>query len=389
MTAINNVKKIAVFTGTRAEYGLLYGLLKGIDASPAQLQLLVGGMHLSPEFGQTVSIIEQDGFIIAERLECLLSSDTPVGISKSMGLALMAAADCFSRLKPDVLVVLGDRFETFAVAQAAMIAQIPIAHIHGGELTQGLIDDPIRHSITKMAQLHFTSTKTYQQRVVQLGEQPSSVYNVGAPGLDNIRNLALLAHKELSQTLNNLLLTSYFLVTYHPVTLAKSGGIEAMENMLNVLLSFPHQILITYPNADTFGRELIAHIKQKAKQHPNRIILSESLGQIRYLSALKHATAVVGNSSSGIIEAPSFSVPTVNIGNRQLGRITGKSVINCDESFDDINEAMNMALSAEFRQNNLGDTNLYGDGKANERMLSLLLEFPSQSTTQKKFYDIN
>ncbi|MDO6426453.1 UDP-N-acetylglucosamine 2-epimerase [Thalassotalea sp. 1_MG-2023] len=382
------MKKIAVFTGTRAEYGLLFGLLKAIESSNASLSLLVGGMHLSSEYGDTASTIESDGFEITERLDYLLSSSSPVAISKSMALAQIAAAECFSRIKPDILVVLGDRFESLAVAQASMIAQIPIAHIHGGELTQGLIDDPIRHSITKMAQLHFTSTEVYRKRVIQLGEQPSSVFNVGAPGIDNIANLSLLSFEELNITLNNKLSKPYFLVTYHPVTLEKEGGITAMNNMLKALLAFPHQVLLTYPNADTFGKELLTELTDFVKNHPKKFIISESLGQRRYLSALKHTSAVIGNSSSGLIEAPSFNVPTVNIGNRQLGRITGESVINCGESSDAIQQAISQSLSPKFNDKIKKIKNLYGDGKANERILSVLLNYSHSFSTQKTFYDI-
>lgn len=383
------MKKIAVFTGTRAEYGLLYWILKGLEKSDnVELQLLVGGMHLSPEFGYTVKTIEQDGFYISERLEFLLSSDSPVGISKSLGLAIISSAECFSRLQPDLVVILGDRFESMAIAQAAMIATIPVAHIHGGELTQALIDDSVRHSITKMSQLHFTSTEIYRRRIIQMGEQPSHVFNVGAPGIDNIKHLSLMTVDKLSESLSFSLDTPFFLVTYHPVTLVKDGAIDALSNLLSALDTFQnYKIIFTFPNADTYGRNLITLLDNYSQKQSDRVLLIESMGQVRYLSALKHASGVIGNSSSGIIEAPSLHTPTVNIGNRQKGREASQSVIQCDESFEAIKSAISKILEPNFRQAMKQYSNPYESGNASNEIVNIISSYDVSSLVQKEFYD--
>ncbi|MCT8987254.1 UDP-N-acetylglucosamine 2-epimerase [Shewanella phaeophyticola] len=253
------MRKIAVFTGARAEYGLLYWIIKGIQESPnAELQLYVGGMHLSPEFGYTIDQIVADGFNITEKMEFLLSSDSPVGITKSLGLALITAAEVLDRNKPDLLVLLGDRFESMALAQASMVACVPVAHIHGGETTEGLIDEAIRHSITKMSHIHFTATDEYSKRVIQLGEQPSKVFNFGAPGIDSIVKLSLMDKVTLSESISFDITSPYFMVTYHPVTLEHLGSVDSLNNLIQVLELYPdYQLVITYPNADTHGRKLI------------------------------------------------------------------------------------------------------------------------------------
>lgn len=385
------MKKVAVFTGTRAEYGLLYWVIKGLADTPAaELQLYVGGMHLSPEFGKTIHQIEADGFPIAERLEFLLSSDTPVGIAKSMGLALISAADALERTKPDLLVVLGDRFESMAICQAAMIAQIPIAHIHGGETTEGLIDEAVRHSMTKMSHLHFTTTENYRQRVIQLGEKPSNVFNVGAPGIDSIVALDLLSREELSKSINFEVNDSPFMVvTYHPVTLSRDGAINDLKQLLIALREYPeHKFLITYPNADTHGRALIPLLEEFARDFQGRVLLIQSLGQLRYLSALKHCDLVIGNSSSGLIEVPTFKVPTINIGHRQRGRIAGDTVINCEGDYDSIADALKQALSPKFRNTCLNSTNPYGDGGSSKKILEKILSSDLKGLVFKSFYDL-
>lgn len=383
------MKKIAVFTGTRAEYGLLYWILKGFEKSKdIELQLIVGGMHLSHEFGYTVKTIEQDGFKISERLDFLLSSDSPVGISKSLGLAIISSSDSFSRLQPDLVVILGDRFESMAIAQAAMIASIPIAHIHGGELTQALIDESIRHSITKMSQLHFTSTEVYRRRVIQMGEQPNRVFNVGAPGLDNIKRLKLLTINELSDSLSFPLEKPFFVVTYHPVTLIKGGAIHVLENLLEALDMFSdYNVIITFPNADTYGRNLITILEEYSQKQPDRVLLIESMGQVRYLSALQHSAAVIGNSSSGIIEAPSFHVPTVNIGDRQKGREISDTVINCEESVNEIEFSINKALSKNFKERLKYYNNPYENNNSSDQIVNIISEYDLNSLVQKEFYD--
>ncbi|XEI34056.1 UDP-N-acetylglucosamine 2-epimerase [Aeromonas veronii] len=385
------MRKIAVFTGTRAEYGLLYWIIKGLhESSEAELQLLVGGMHLSPEFGKTITQIEIDGFPVTDKLEFLLSSDTPVGIAKSMGLALICAADVFERAKPDLLVVLGDRFESMAICQAAMVAQIPIAHIHGGETTEGLIDEAVRHSITKMSHLHFTATEEYRQRVIQLGENPACVFNVGAPGIDSIRALDLLSRGELSESIQfDLTDAPYMVVTYHPVTLSRDGAVEDLKQLLAALREYTeHKFLITYPNADTHGRALIPLLDDFAREYPGRVLLAQSLGQLRYLSALKHCDLVIGNSSSGLIEVPTFKVPTINIGDRQKGRIAGNSVISCNGSRGSIQGAIREALSTSFREKCRNSVNPYGEGGGSSKIVNIILSENLNDLIFKSFFDI-
>lgn len=378
------MRKVAVFTGTRAEYGLLYWLLKDLQQdSEIELQLLVSAMHLSPEFGMTYQQIEADGFTITEKVEMLLSSDSAVGTAKSIGLGVLGFADALERMKPDVLVVLGDRFEALAVTQAAMILRIPIAHIHGGEITEGAYDDAIRHAITKLSLLHFTSTEAHRNRVIQLGEHPSRVFNVGAVGLDHLQRSKMFSLAELSASLNFKLEQPYFLVTYHPVTLASEPAKASFENLLKALDAFPqHQIILTYPNADDGGREIIPLLEAYAKQQHSRVLAIPSLGQKRYLSAVKHAAAVVGNSSSGIIEVPSFKVPTVNIGERQRGRLAAESVFSCPSTTAAIIETLQLGLKSDLTQ----VVNPYGKGKASEAILKQLKA--ADLSVVKTFYDL-
>ena len=385
-------RRIAVFTGTRAEYGLLYWVIKGLNESlHAELQLFVGGMHLSPEFGKTICQIEADGIPVTAKLEFLLSSDTPVGIAKSMGLALISAADAFERTKPDLLMVLGDRFESLAICQAAMVAQIPIAHIHGGETTEGLIDEAVRHSITKMSHLHFTATEEYRQRVIQLGEQPSKVFNVGAPGIDNIKMLKLLSKDELSKSIGfDLNAAPYMVVTYHPVTLSKDGAVEDLKQLLVALHEYPnHKFVISYPNADTHGRALIKLLDDFQRDMHDRVFLVQSLGQIRYLSALKFCDLVVGNSSSGLIEVPTFGVPTVNIGNRQKGRLAGETVVSCSGDRGSILRAIDEALSKKFKKKCQNAKNPYGEGDSSSKILRTILTEELDGLVFKSFFDMN
>ncbi|OUS31479.1 UDP-N-acetyl-D-glucosamine 2-epimerase, UDP-hydrolysing [Gammaproteobacteria bacterium 45_16_T64] len=384
------MRKIAVFTGTRAEYGLLYWIIRRLhESNDVELCLMVGGAHLSPEFGYTVEQIDRDGFEITERLEFLMSSDSAVGVSKSMGLALISASESFERCKPDLLVVLGDRFEAMAIVQAAMIACVPVAHIHGGEITEGLIDEAVRHSITKMSHLHFASTETYRKRIMQLGEEPSNVFNSGAPGIDSIFSLELLERSEVSDAVGFSLETPYFVVTYHPVTLELDGAVFALENLLQVLSGYPnHKLIITYPNADTHGRRLIKVLEAYQSQNANRVLLVQSLGQLRYLSLLKYCDLVIGNSSSGLIEAPTFGVPTINIGSRQKGRVAGETVLHCGESVESIREAMKTSLTKEFRENCKSAENPYGDGGASQFIVEELIGHPLDNILSKRFCDM-
>lgn len=381
-------KKIAVFTGTRADYGLLYWLLKDIQENATlTLQLIVSGSHLSPEFGNTFEQIERDGFSIDEKVEMLLSSNSAVGTAKSVGLGIIGYAEALDRLKPDVLVILGDRSEALAIAQTAAILKIPLLHIHGGEITEGAYDDAFRHAITKLSHIHCTATETYKQRVIQMGEMPNSVYNVGAIGLDHIRRSTLMTPEQLSSDLNFDLNHPYFLVTYHPVTLADEPAIETFNALLTSLEQFPqHNVIITYPNADNGSREIISLIQDYARQSKGKVLAIASLGQVRYLSCVKYATAVIGNSSSGIIEVPSFNVPTVNIGTRQQGRLAAQSVIHCQPDSLSITTAINKAILLLPQLQLTPVANPYGQGQASQFIVKLLTTTPLKPT--KSFYDL-
>ncbi|MGO3915065.1 MAG: UDP-N-acetylglucosamine 2-epimerase [Pseudoalteromonas sp.] len=380
--------KVAVFTGTRAEYGLLFWLLKDIQADPAlTLQLLVSGMHLSSEFGETYKQIEQDGFEIDEKIEILLSSDTAVGTAKSMGLGVLGFADALTRLKPDAIVILGDRFEALAAAQTAMILRIPILHLHGGEITEGAYDDAIRHAITKLSYLHGTSTEEYRQRVIQLGEQPERVRNIGAIGLDHLKRGEFMTVDEIADSLSFKLGQRYFLVTYHPVTLGEEPPEQSFTALLEALTEFPdYQVILTYPNADDGGRRIIPILEEYAKQQPERVHAIPSLGQKRYLSAVKHASVVIGNSSSGVIEVPSFNVPTVNIGVRQKGRLAAKSVLHCNATKTAVKAAINSALQGDYKTPGEKISNPYGAGNASEQAIAMLKTLNFEPS--KSFYDL-
>ncbi|GLO59636.1 UDP-N-acetyl glucosamine 2-epimerase [Vibrio sp. MACH09] len=380
--------KVAVFTGTRAEYGLLFWLLKDIQADDEmQLQLLVSGSHLSPEHGETYQQIEQDGFHIDEKIEILLSSDSAVGTAKSIGLGVLGFSDALARLNPDVLVLLGDRFEALAIAQTAMIMRIPILHLHGGEITEGAYDDAIRHAITKLSYLHATSTDEYRQRVIQLGEHPDRVRNVGAIGLDHLKRGKFMELDELSSSLNFSLERPFFVVTYHPVTLGEEQPTASFSALLKALDQFPdHQVILTYPNADDGGRQIIPLLEAYAAKNADRVFAIPSLGQVRYLSAIKLASAVIGNSSSGVIEVPSFDVPTVNIGVRQKGRLAAKSVIDAAANTDDIVKAINSAVRRDYLVDDEVVINPYGQGDSSSQVIDMIRTLQFESC--KTFYDI-
>jgi UDP-hydrolysing UDP-N-acetyl-D-glucosamine 2-epimerase len=382
-------RKVAVFTGTRAEYGLLYWLLKDVQASERlQLQLIVSAMHLSPEFGQTWRQIEQDGFPIDAKVEMLLSSDSATGVAKSMGLGTIGFADALDRLRPDWLVVLGDRFEALAIVQAALVMRVPVVHLHGGETTEGAFDDAIRHAITKMASLHFVAAQPYRRRVIQMGEAPDTVFDVGALGLDHLARTPLMSPAELARSIGFPLAQPYVLATYHPVTAQDEDPAATAQAMLQALDSLPgHQVLLTFPNADNGGRAIIECMQRHAAQQPQRVALVESLGSRRYLSALAHASAVVGNSSSGIIEAPAFKVPTVNIGVRQQGRLAAASVVDCRAEHADIARALQLAISERFRERCATVVNPYGQGAASARIVQVLEARPAPA--HKRFHDLD
>ncbi len=384
------VRKICVVTGSRAEYGLLYWLMRGIQQRERlQLQLIATGSHLSPEFGLTYKAIEADGFTIDRRVEMLLSSDSAVGIAKSTALGVSGMADAFAELKPDLIVILGDRFEMLGPAIAAAFARIPVAHLHGGEATYGAVDEAIRHAITKLSHLHFTSTEDYRRRVIQLGEAPDRVFNVGAPGIDNIRRLALLSKDELAAQLNFIWRSRNFLVTFHPATLDAGEPGEQFAELLAALDEFPDAgIIVTLPNADADGRALIAMVRDYAGARSDRVIACTSLGQLRYLSVLKHVDVMVGNSSSGIIEAPALHVPVVNIGDRQKGRVRAESAIDCAPRRADIRTAINTALSADFQPRRYSP-NPYGEGGASDAILQILADFNLDGILKKEFHDLS
>ena len=389
-------RTICIVTGSRAEYGLLYWLMKEIEEDPGlTLQIIVTGMHLSPEFGLTYRVIEEDGFTIDEKVEVLLSSDTPVAIAKSMGLGIIGFADALERLKPDIMVVLGDRWEILAACSAAIPARIPIAHLHGGETTQGVIDEVIRHAITKMAHIHFVATEIYRKRVIQMGEQPERVYCHGAPGLDNIQRLELLDRDAFEQALGFTLGDTNLLVTYHPVTLDKNSARLQFSELLTALNQFGEtKLIFTKSNADTGGRTINRMINDYVINNNGRAITFDSLGQRNYLSALKHVGMVIGNSSSGLIEAPSFKIPTINIGDRQKGRIQAQTVISCDAVYESIAEAIRKGFSKEFRESIKDTINPYGDGGTSQRIKNTLKaveidsDEPAYNLIRKEFYDI-
>jgi len=379
-----------VVTGTRAEYGLLYWLMKEIEiCNDLDLQIIATGMHLSPEFGLTYKQIESDGFTISRRVECLLSADTPSSISKSMGLAMVGFADAYADLFPDLIVVLGDRFELLSAAAAATVARIPIAHLHGGETTEGVIDEAFRHSITKMAYLHFTATEEYRKRVVQLGEHPKRVFNFGAPGIENISRLPLLGREEFEESIDLHLNKRNLLVTFHPVTLENATASQQFGNLLEILAELDETtIIFTKANADTEGRIINEMIDDHVSRYPENTGGYTSLGQIRYLSALKYMDAVIGNSSSGLIEAPSFSIGTINIGDRQKGRIRAESVIDCDSTKQGIKQALQILYSKPFQEKLKTVRNPHGSGAVARKIVDIIRQHNFNNVLKKEFYNI-
>jgi UDP-hydrolysing UDP-N-acetyl-D-glucosamine 2-epimerase len=383
------MKKICIITGSRAEYGLLQGLMQEILIdSTLELQVIATGTHLSPDFGLTYQTIEYDGFCINEKVEILLSSDTGVGMAKSLGLGVISFAEVLGRLHPDILVLLGDRYEILAAAQAAMLVQIPIAHIAGGEITEGAVDEFIRHAITKMAQLHFVTSEVYRKRVIQLGEHPASVFNVGSTGIDNLKKMQLLSRQELARSLNFDLGKRFFMVTYHSPTLETDTINGAME-LLAALNHYPDaKLIITGSNADKGGKEINALMNDYYLQNPNRVYYSTSLGQLRYISAIRHCDIIIGNSSSGIFEAPALKKAVVNVGSRQSGRLKATCIVDCEPKRADIMTAIDQALSPQF-QSLLPDTqSLYGEGNSVERIITILKADNLTEIRKKKFYDV-
>ncbi len=383
-------KTICVFTATRAEYGLLSALMGAImDHPDLKLKTLVSGTHLSEDFGSTYQEIQKDGFLIDHKVEIPLNTDTGVGVSRSIGVAVEEYAKVLSREPPDVLLVLGDRYEALAVVIAAATLQIPVAHLHGGELTRGALDEYFRHAITKMSHWHFTATEEYRKRVIQLGEEPQQVFNVGALGVENIKNLTLLSKAELEESLDFKFKKRNLLVTYHPETLGKGSVKQQVEALLEALSRQEDaHIVFSKANADKGGQVVNAALSEFVRKCPSNTSLFSSLGQSRYLSMMQYADAMVGNSSSGIIEAASFKLPVVNIGSRQDGRIKPLNVIDTPSNTADIAEAIRKALSREFKDSLAGITNPYGDGETSGKIVSILADANPDDVLIKNFYDM-
>ena len=384
------MRKICVITGSRAEYGLLSGLMKQIDESEdLKLQIIATNMHLSPEFGLTYKEIEKDGFVIDKRVEMLLSSDTSNATAKSVGLGMIGFADAYEDLRPDLIVVLGDRYEILAAVSTALFFKIPVAHLHGGEPTEGAYDDAIRHAITKMSHLHFTSTEEYRKRVIQLGESPDRVFNVGAIGVENIKRGSFLSKEELENSLDFKLGDKSLLVTFHPVTLETCTAREQCDNLLEVLAKHPeYRILFTLPNSDTDGRVIIDCIKDFVAKNEDRAIAFKSLGKLRYLSALKYVSAAIGNSSSGILEVPSFGIPTLDIGDRQKGRLAAKSVVHCGTSTEEIEQGFRLIFSEAIQSASKLRSNPYEKEGTTDMIVSQLKTYPLEDLIQKSFYNL-
>lgn len=378
-------RKICVVTGTRAEYGLLYCLLRELrDSEEFELQVVATGMHLSPEYGLTYRIIEHDGFNINEKVEMLLSSDTGIGVAKSVGLGVIGLAEAFGRLRPDLLIVLGDRYEILAAVQTALFERIPVAHIAGGDVTEGAFDESIRHSITKMSHLHFVTNDIAAARVRQLGENPANIYNVGSPGIDIIHQISLLSKAELETELDFKFRNKNLLITFHPVTLGNQPSEQQFQNLLAALDELGNEfgLLFTKPNSDPESRKIIALLDEYTSQRSYAKAYT-SLGQLRYLSAISAVDAVVGNSSSGLYEVPSFKKPTVNIGDRQKGRLQASSVINCQPQKEEILKAIRRALELNCENT----VNPYGDGNSSVRIVKILKEIPDyEGLLQKHFF---
>lgn len=383
------MKKICVVTGTRADYGLLKWVMEGIVASTRlELQLIVTGMHLSPEFGLTVNAIENDGFVADKKIDILLSSDTPVAISKSTGLGIIGFSEAFEQLQPDLLILLGDRFEIFAAATAALFSKIPIAHLHGGETTQGAFDEAIRHSITKMSHYHFVSAKAYRNRVIQLGEDPDKVFEVGGLGVDTIRKTNLLTKEELEKQLGLKFLKRNLLVTFHPITLSHESSDDQFIQILEALDQLQQTLIIfTLPNADTESRSLIKLVQAFCDKKPNANFFV-SLGSLRYLSCVKCVEGIVGNSSSGLLEAPTLKTGTINIGDRQKGRLQSTSVINCNAQKEDILKAIETLFSNKFQESLATTINPYGDGGASSKIIEIVERLDLNHSMDKKFHDL-
>lgn len=385
-----SVRKICIYTSNRAEYGILRRLISKVDARPHfNLELLISGTHLVAGQGMTIAEIKADGFKSYQCVDINLSDDSPKGICDSMGLAISSYGQSLIQMQPDIVVILGDRFEAFCCAIAAHTCRIPLAHIHGGETTEGAMDEAFRHSITKMAHLHFPCCEEYRQRIIQLGESPNRVFNVGALGVENIRKIQLLSREELESSINFKLNRPFFLITFHPVTLEKSTSAMQFGELLAALDEFPdHHCIFTQANADIDGNIINTMIYEYLERYPDRCIAFPSLGSLRYLSAMKLCDAVIGNSSSGILEAPVFGVPTVNIGDRQKGRVRQKSIIDCTPRKIEIKKTIVKALSPSFKQSIEDMVNSMGSEDTSDLIMNTLLMADYTNLLKKKFFDL-
>lgn len=385
------MRKICVVTGTRAEYGLLSRLMKIIqDDAETQLQVIVTNMHLSPTYGNTYQEIERDGFTIDKKIPILNNDhDDANATVKSMSKALSGFADAYEELNPDLIVLLGDRYEILAAATAALIEKRPIAHLYGGEITEGAYDDAIRHAVTKMSYLHFTSTELYRKRVIQLGENPERVFYVGSIGVENIKKIKLLSKAEIEHSIGFCIDENTILVTYHPVTLSHTSVEEDIDAFLKALEMRPAiRVIFTMPNSDTGGKVIIEKIEQYVSKYSNRTCAFKSLGLKRYLSVMKYCAAVVGNSSSGLVEVPSFGIPTLNIGDRQKGRIAGESVLQCMTDTLSIVNGLDQILSAAFRTAAKVSINPYEKANTAQTIFNIIKQYSLDNAIQKHFYDI-
>ncbi|SVB30516.1 uncharacterized protein METZ01_LOCUS183370 [marine metagenome] len=383
-------RKICVVTGTRAEYGQLYWLMKRImDEHGLELQIVATGMHLSPEFGLTYQELKKDGFMINKKVEMLVSADTPSSISKSTGLGLIGFADAYFDLQPDIIVVLGDRYELLAASTAALFARIPIAHIHGGETTEGAFDEAIRHSITKMAWWHFAAAEKYKNRIIQLGEDPKRIFLVGGVGVDGINKTKLLNKLDFEKSIGFKLGRKNLMVTYHPVTLENETSQKQVDKLLNCLSELDDtNIIFTLANSDTHGRIINSMIHDFVEARPSNTKAFPSMGRLKYLSALQFVDGVIGNSSSGLAEAPTFKIGTINIGDRQKGRLKAESVIDCDPTKESIKRAIETLFSENFQKMLPLVKSPYGEGNATEKILEVLRDAKLPGELKKEFYDL-
>ena len=383
-------RKICVVTGTRAEYGLLSMLMKSInDDTNLELVIIATGSHLSPEFGLTYKEIENDGFHIDKKIETILSADTPTAIAKSTGLGMIGIADALSDLQPDLMIVVGDRYELLAASFSAVTSRIPIAHIHGGETTEGAFDESIRHSITKMSWWHFAAAEEYRKRIIQLGENPERVFNVGGLGVDIIKNSQLLSKEELIKKTGINFSSKNLLVTYQPVTVEDQTSKDNMHSLLEVLTEMNDiNLIFTMPNADSDRNSIFSMIETFVSNYSDRAIVFTSMGHLNYMSTLQFVDGVIGNSSSGLLEAPSYQIGTINIGDRQKGRLKAESVIDCEPTKDSIKSALEIMYSKKFRSNLKSVLNPYGEGNATKKILEILKNSPLPKEIKKEFHNL-